>query len=387
MERAKTTLKRTSVTRGRRSSGFPALAAAHLVAKLSDRPPCVLRPTFLSPFLVCQLPVTIDAAFVEFVRTQSLELRVWKGCRASWPSGGTACGVGRLLLRPLLTTLEGVGGDVPIAAEVGGGGGGDRAGSVAARVFFKHRGSGSNGGARAEKREGQDGACSTEGDSAAAAAAAPAAAPGEAFGRARRRMPVTFREEVEVFDQEEAGHRVDGDPAKRGHATEIPLRDSGQLSLGESSESSEPEGAGEEEYSQESKSQQRQLEGPATSLGGERVLEVCVEKAMRLVVSSAAAAAAAPEDPEVVGSVVSPGVALPSTYVTFRWEEEGKPPLTSPLVSRPLPSTSSGSGRVDGEEGEDAQVICLNVHISWLFVFRWKRVVGVRGCCFSRLSP
>ena len=323
---------------------------------------------------MCQLPVTIDAAFVEFVRTQSLELRVWKGGRASWPSGGTVCGVAKVVLHPLLTTIEGVGGDVAIAPQ--GGGGVDRAaGSVAARVFFKHRDSGANEDANGDENDRHAGGRLNEEDGEAAAAAA-AAASKKACGSARRRVPVTFREEVEVIDEEKAGYRggrIDGDPSEGIDGAEmLPPADSGQPALGESSEKPESGGVGEEDNSQAGNSSQqqqrrrrrlRQPEGPAWSLGGEseRGLEVFVERAMRLAAVSGAGAGAASADPEVVaGGDVSPETPLPSAYVTFRWEEEGKPPLRSPLVLRPPPSTSSGpAGVADGGQERERQVSSL----------------------------
>ena len=334
-------------------------------------------PVFLLRFHVRQLSVTIDAAFVQHMHTQSLELRVWRGDRAGWPTGGTACGVAKVVLRSLLTTLGGVGGDVAITQAAGGGGGGgggdDRVGSVAARLFFKHRGLGSSGGADAERETGHPaggGAGAGEGKEAAVAAQQ-----GEASGGGgRRRAPVTFREEVEVLGEEQGGpsNRTGRDPAARGDGAESTTttkvkttrKTAGRAPLAESAGSSKNKpGEGtqeeEEEGPQGSNSRQRQREGseraPPPPSGTESELRVFVERAMRLVVASAAAATAAAAplsgEPEVAGGVaVSPGSCSPSTYVTFRWEEEGKPPLRSPLL---VPSASAVEAAADVAEGSE----------------------------------
>lgn len=91
-----------------------------------------------------KIPVTIDAAFVRFVHTQSLTVQVWRGRARAWPQGGLCVGVARVALRSLLTTLGGVGGNVSITSPAGSGDG-PSTGSIGVRLFFKHRGLGSSG--------------------------------------------------------------------------------------------------------------------------------------------------------------------------------------------------------------------------------------------------
>lgn len=320
----------------------------------------------------CQLPVTIDAQFVEFVHTQSLELRVWRGDRADWPDGGTACGVAKVVLRSLLTTLGGVGGDVTISPEtvggVGGGSGGDRAGSMTVRLFFKHRGLGSSndGAAAAEEyaRQPMESANRNEEEKELAAAAEPRH--GEGRSNARRRAPVSFREGFDVFCEEQTGGPGGGgggggvdDPATphEGPETATAMSNQGSLSAAEESPQ-QPRGAWEEEEGAlKRNSQKRPPASSVSSLGVESGLRVHVERAMRLGVVASAAAALGDRDVGVGGSVSSPPAALlPSTYVTFRWEEEGKPPLRSPLLLPPMPSAPSVGERVGASQEENRQV-------------------------------
>lgn len=80
--------------------------------------------------------MTIDAAFVEFVHTESLELRIWRGRRETWPKSGTVYGVATIPLRPLLMKLGGIDGGVAVLRRNESD---ERAGSVAVHVSFKHR--------------------------------------------------------------------------------------------------------------------------------------------------------------------------------------------------------------------------------------------------------
>lgn len=326
----------------------------------SNQPVGPPPPLLLLRFLyVRQLPVTIDAAFVEFMHTQSLELRVWRGDRADWPTDGNPCGVAKVVLRSLLTTLGGVGGDLTIAQETGGSG--DRAGSIAARLFFKHRGLGPTGVADPEKETGQPVvASSSDGEKEVVVAAE-----GEVQGVGRRRSPVSFREEVEVLGEGRSApsNRTNRDLAARrdgaGMATTTTTMAAAadRAPVAESAESPRKrprgrarEGGDEEPEGSNKHQRQPQGSGPASPSGGNSELRVHVERAMRL-----AAVSAAPSSGEAMaeaaGGALSPGTRLPSTYVTFRWEEEGKPPLRSPLLLLSGPSTSSeAAGVAEGSE-------------------------------------
>eukprot|EP00903_Cladosiphon_okamuranus_P009595 g9134.t1 len=315
-----------------------------------------------------ELPVTIDAAFVQHMHTRYLELRVWRGDRADWPTGGTACGVAKVVLRSLLTTLGGVGGDLAITKGTGGGGG-DRIGSVAARLFFKHRGLGSNEDADADtdadaaaeretRQPAANGAGADEEEEKDVAMAAQVEAHGAGGGGGRRRAPVTFREEVEVFGEEQAGpsSQTHRDPAARNDGADMTTTATtttiaGRAPLAKSVENHHDKPGGgvleESEHRGFSSHRRQRWEGPgsASPSGAESELRVYVERAMRLVATPAPPSSG---EPEVAGRFASPGTSLPSTYVTFRWEEEGKPPLRSPLLSRSGPSASAEAVGVAG---------------------------------------
>lgn len=332
----------------------------------SDKPVLSLPPAphmLLVRFYVSQLPVIIDAAFVQHMHTQSLELCVWKGDRADWPTGGTACGVAKVVLRSLLTTLGGVGGDVAVTKGTGGGSG-DRAGNIAARLFFKHRGLGSievaDADAVTERETGQpaaNGAGADEEEEKEVAMAAQGEAHSGGSRGGRRRAPVTFREDVEVLGEEQAGpSRLTGrDPTARNDGADITTTTTiaGRDSLAESLDNHQDKAGGgmqEESEHQDLSSQrpQREGSGSASPSGAESELRVYVERAMRLVMVSAVPSSG---EPEVAGGVASPGTSLPSTYVTLRWEEEGKPPLRSPLLLRSVPSASAeAAGVAKGSE-------------------------------------
>lgn len=288
--------------------------------------------------------MTIDAAFVEFVNTKSLELRVWSGNREDWPAGGSPCGVAKVALRSLLTTLGGVGGDAAVITP----GEGVVGGNVAARLFFKHRGlgSGDDGAKRAVELPGAGTHRADEEEAQ------------RGIG-ARRRLPVSFREEVEVLGEERGGRTGAGSPAQGPAAgaevaaatttTTTPRQTSPDKSL----RTPPPRGAPEERRAAASDS-------PSVVVEVSNVLGVCVERAMRLEAIPAAAAATLSGDPETMAGCAAlppdvvpppppPPPSPPSTYVTLRWEEEGKPPLRSPLLSGPA-AASGEAGVADGEE-------------------------------------
>lgn len=242
---------------------------------------------FILPFE--QLPIAIDAAFVEFMHTRSLELRVWRGARDEWPRAGTACGSAKVALRPLLTTLDGVDGDVSVVPE-----GGRGSGNVACHLFFKHRGVGSID-ANLEQRGGR--------------------ARGSEERRVEHREPELVQEEVEALVAREGSSDADDSDALHGAgAVAASVRVLG-LSASQS-------------RTQEEVNAQPSEPEPS---GGK--LNVYVERAMRLLSSP--------------GGSTEPGASpdvLPSTYVTFRWEEGGKPPLRSPLVLAPAAAGEADVG-------------------------------------------
>lgn len=277
------------------------------VHRFSPRPD---RPTNRPNTYTLQLPITIDAAFVEFVHTQSLEIHVWRGDRDEWPRAGTALGKAKIALRSLLVTLGGIGGDVNISPATGRG---YRAGRVAVRLFFKHRGLGSrhepalpgNGG---EEKRGAQKNDASDGDGC-------------------ERLPPALLQD----DGSEPSERKDpcdsSPPFSSMRVPESATATSHQASEGASRAEPESRARGQ----------------PTAQLAGEAggKLEVNIERAMRLL-------STVPGDPEA--GVSSEG-SLPSTYVTFRWEEGGKPPLRPVLV---LGEAISAGEQFD--KGKDEQV-------------------------------
>lgn len=225
------------------------------------------------------MPVTINAAFVEYVHTQSLKLRVWRGRRDDWPKAGTAYGVAQVALSSLLTTLGGIAGDIIITPESGHDS--RRTGSIAVRMFFKHRGLVPDD--PDEHKLEMALVVDDDGD-------ADACTPVPGFLR---------REGGKLDDLEDPSGGIEThNDGSRGAASgqalsyEVPFRPQDKLTV---------------------QTPQRQLSGGK--------LRVYVERAMRLL-------RPVPKDAE---ARVSSGI-LPSTYVTFRWEEGGKPPMVSPLA-------------------------------------------------------
>ncbi|CAM9342575.1 unnamed protein product [Scytosiphon promiscuus] len=273
-----------------------------------------------------ELPVTIDAAFVEYVRTQSLELHVWRGSREDWPAGGAACGVAKVQLSFLLTTLGGVGGD--------------------------HRGLDSN-----DDSDPCRAGATKEDEAAQVRAPSVVASPGEVRGvaSARRRPPqeVSFREEVEVLGGHGSWPTGSGGPhdsdrfTSRGDGEEIaPITRNPDLALQNApADALCSKGAREEARSASPQPHKSQPSGAAAekqlaqSSRGERGLDVYVERAMRLLAVSADVSGG----PASEGGVATPERPPLSTYVTFRWEEEGRPPLRSPLLPGPARSTATGA--------------------------------------------
>lgn len=253
---------------------------------------------------------------MEFVHTRSLELRVWRGARDDWPTAGTACGAAKVALRSLLTTLKGVDGDVAVTPE-----GGRGSGSVVFHLFFKHRGFGSTD-ADLEQRAGHVRGCEDR--------------------EVEHRVPEPLREEAAVV-RREGPSDADGLDAVHGVGA---VTASGQL-LGWS-----------DSLSRTQKDVKVQPPLPEPS-GGK--LKVYIERAMRLL--------------SATGGGTEPGASsetLPSTYVTFRWEEGGKPPLRSPLVLSPAAAGGANVGNTEAWQ--------VRLDLAWL-----SRSSGPLSCL--ELSP
>lgn len=284
---------------------------------------------------------------MRFVHTQSLEIRIWSGVQGAWPRGGAPAGVASVPLRSLLTTLGGVGGTVSIVPHADDGC--QTGGKIAVRLFFKHRSLG----------------CSeVESDGAAASQPQRIKRGGEGGG-------------IRVIADAEEGERFAGDQgrsstftpqgcsdARDGRATGGGSGDSGERSDPKSSNSSLPPSLptalssvpaapefatrnGVVECVESDCLVLRDTE-PDAALQPQSIpdggrLRVFVERAMRL-----------PPEParvEEAGSISSPAESLPSTYVTFRWEEGGKPPLRSPFAVGVTEGTSGGGAAGGGGTG------------------------------------
>lgn len=333
----------------RQDAAFPMHIAASSRARTLPTPaphPC---PP-LHFITVIQLPVTIDAAFVEYVRTQSLELHVWTGRREDWPAGGATCGVAKVVLSSLLTTIEGAGGDMAIVSERSGDG--SDSGCITARVFFKHRGLGPNDDARPSR------ACGIEAVSRWGVASA------------RGRPPVSFREEVEVLGQDRSGSGSpdDDDGFASGNEIIAPIMEDPALQdepvNGRSSEQALEEEQASAAQNQSTGVADAAEQGVSSSSGLESVLEVYVERAMRLLAISG--------DRAVEADVAAPENSPPSTYVTFRWEEEGRSPLRSPLVPRGQARSTAVGG--DTEEWQ----VC---YLRWVLVS--TGMISGKRCMFG----
>lgn len=302
------------------------------------------------------MAVTIDATFVRFVHTQSLDIRIWCGRPAAWPRAGASAGVARVALRSLLTTLGGVGGNVSIAPRAGD----DRhaAGHIAVRLFFKHRGLSSSSvepdaGPERQLRH-QDPQGEKHGAEGKPTEAGELAAHLAAQGGGRDRAVILQKEGV-VCDERADGDRR-GDSDTRGGAKFLE-RDASLAStkLPEAGGLMAGSGAAPEEC-REAKEKRAILQRWAPDAGGGGKLQVVVERAMRLPLLLSGT--------EGTGAGLSVE-SLPSTYVTFRWEEGGRPPLRSPFAV--------GFGEAAGEE---AEVECSGGQ-AW-------RVSFCFSCCCSR---
>lgn len=230
--------------------------------------------------------MAIDAAFVEYVHTQSLELRIWRGRRETWPKSGAAYGVANIPLRPLLMKLGGIGGNVTMLRRNESD---ERAGSVTVHVSFKHRRTGF-------------------GDKDKPA--------GQAAG--------------DTDDREARGGAYGGEIGKTEEDSSRP----DDLDLAQIQSEVPPEGSGVQSREQ------------LADVSGGRLV-VHVERAMRLWRNGPRETARVVAAGEAEGS--SPSL---STYISFRWEEAGKPPL------RPVLTLESANpiGTVRGNEPYDRQV-------------------------------
>lgn len=243
--------------------------------------------------------MTIDAAFVEFVHRESLKLRIWTGGQGEWPNGGTACGVAKVALRPLLTTLSGVSADaISVSTDVGG----DRNGTIAIRLYFRHRRLSSDERSPAEKNERAEyrGEKDTAADNNA-----------ERAGRQSTTCPEL---------QPEALSKAESSPSSAAHL--------GDLDICEFDAA--PSGGSDVEQSSVARHETEELtERRQRGVSGGK-LHICVERAMRLLPSESASR-----------TLVT---SSPSTYVTFRWEERGNPLRRSPFVFHPTASARSSPG-------------------------------------------
>lgn len=223
--------------------------------------------------------MTIDAKFVGYVHTQSLEVRIWRGHRETWPRSGEVYGVASIPLRPLLMKQEGIEGDV---AELRRNESDERAGSVTVHVSFKHR--------RASVVDRDKPADQTVGDA----------------------------NDREARDDGEIGNTMENDLDLTQNLSEVP-----------------PE-----------RSRVQPREKLADVSGGR--LGVHVERAMRLWRNGPRETAQG-----VAAGVVDGSSPLLSTYVSFRWEEAGKPPLRPVLTLE----NANPIGAVRGDEPCHRQVI------------------------------
>lgn len=263
--------------------------------------------------------MTIDSAFVEFVHTQSLEVCIWRGRQEDWPEAGTPHGVAKVALRSLLTTLGSIGGTISI--NPGREHSSPTDGSIAILLFFKHRGSGSNDASPHKDREMTGG--HTEGGQDGV----------EVTGNGG---PVqgSHQSDGAALDEKSDVGGV-GDANSRAFAEVVPPLPPSLPSLAGFSNPAVAFDAipGQAVVDGTSQSQTQQARDESTAQTGEPVgrgkLRVHVERAMRLPPATSVS--------EVPALDVSME-ALPSTYVTFRWEEGGKPPLRSPLVLEPATS-------------------------------------------------
>lgn len=304
-----------------------------------------------------KIPVTIDAAFVRFVHTQSLAVQIWRGRARAWPRGGLCAGVARVELRSLLITLGGVGGNVSITSPPGNGDG-LATGSIAVRLFFKHRGLGSSGEApndlghentvseqerlplqrrelQTEKFGGKQGLLLEAGAGGQSA---------EEKGASRITLDSGRTDLGTVFHTENVmGHSgtvTDGRTDSITCSDTAAPRAEGRLSLASMEFPVRgpvevvPAGAAAESRTTWTLRQAEvtpllQRPGSMPTGGGRDggELRVVVERAMRLPLLPSSGI-------QRGGAVYGPTAeSLPSTYVTFRWEEGGKPPVRSPFVS------------------------------------------------------
>lgn len=248
---------------------------------------------------------------MKFVHTSSLEVRIWRGRRDDWPEAGSSCGVAKVALRSLLTTLGGIGGTVPI--DPGQEHGSTTGGSIEIIMFFKHRGLGSNDASSSHNDGGTAGGHHAEEGGRG----------GVGVTENEGQLRGSHRSDGAALDgKSDTGVVGDANNTRTGSETVPPLAPSLLSFAGFSNPAVAFDPApGQAVGNGASRSQAP--DGSAAKRGepaGGGKLKVYVERAMRLP----------PAASEVVVSGAS-AEALPSTYVTFRWEEGGKPPLRSPL--------------------------------------------------------
>lgn len=225
------------------------------------------------------------------MHTQALEIRVWSApSQKSWPRSGTVVGVARVALRPLLTTLGGFRGRVNLSPPDGANG---HAGSVALRLCFKHHG--------------------LDLTNELPPVTTPSPLPSAKDKDAASSVSMTGRSHQD--NQQSHGSVSFADTNKTGDdvLTCGPSKDAG-VPAGVKAQSSVA-GSGHESWEGESAPQSESVPN-----GGK--LSVFIERAMRLPSCNF--------PPEELGSRIE---VLPSTYVTFGWEEGGKIPLRPPFIA------------------------------------------------------
>lgn len=253
------------------------------------------------------------------MHTQSLEVCIWRGRQEDWPEAGTSHGVAKVALRSLLTTLGSIGGTVSV--NPGREHSSPTDGSIAILLFFKHRGLRSND--ASPHKDGEMAGGHTEGGRGGV----------EVTGNGG---PVQGSHQLDgaALDEKNNVGGV-GDVKSRAGAEIVPPLPPSLLSFTGFSNSAVAFDLipGQAVGDDTSQSQAQQVRDEPTAQTREPVrrgkLRVHVERAMRLPPATS------------MSEVPAPGAsteALPSTYVTFRWEEGGKPPLRSPLVLEPATS-------------------------------------------------
>lgn len=273
-----------------------------------------------------QLDATIDATFVRFLHTESLDVRIWYGRPAAWPRAGASAGVARISLRSLLTTLGGVSGNVSITRRAGDDH--QAAGYIAARLFFEHRGLSSSSAEpnaatdRHLRHQGGQDEKYDEGGRPAGAGRVPTQWVAKCGGPDRTLL---FEKEGVVCSKRAHSDRRGDSDTREGEKSPEEDASLASTKVPETGDLAARTGAVRDELAATSAALEKRatLQQPASAGGEGGKLQVVVERAMRLPLLSFGT-----ERTDAGLSVES----LPSTYVTFRWEEGGKPPLRSPFA-------------------------------------------------------